>query len=191
MTNNNDDAPEGGRVLLNNKTIWFFGEINVMSTGNFIAALEEADRKAGRIVVNICSGGGWVEGGLAMYDAITCARNQVITVGSGAIYSSAILPFQAGDHRVLYPNARLFFHDMSVTMGSVTAKSALTALKEVDVLYSQYCDLVSKRSKLSPKDISAFCQEETYMVADRALALNLIDEVVSPVIKVPKKSRRK
>ncbi len=174
------DDSEAGRVLLNNKTIWFFGEISVQSTGNFIAALEEADQKKGDIVINICSGGGWVEGGFAMYDAISCAKNRTVTVGTGAIYSSAILPFQAGDTRVLYPNARLFFHDISITMGSVTAKSAAAALKETEVLYDLYCRTVADRSGLSKEKISKFCQEESYLTAGNCEAFNLVDTILMP-----------
>ncbi len=190
-TNNDHDGHEQGGVLYNDKTVWFYGDITVQSASNFAAAMEQADRKPGRITVNICSNGGWVEGGLAMHDAITCAKNEVVTIGSGAVYSSAILPFEAGDIRLLYPSARIFFHDMSISMGGVTAKSAIIALKETEALYTLYCDIVAKRTGLSYKEVHKFCQDETYIDADVALLHRLIDDIIIPQPKFKVRIKKK
>ncbi len=188
--NSHDDNLEQGGVLYNDKILWFYGDITVQSASNFAAAMEQADLKPGRITVNICSNGGWVEGGLAMHDAIICAKNEVVTIGSGAVYSSAILPFEAGDIRVLYPSARIFFHDMSISMGGVTARSATIALKETEELYALYCDIVAKRCGSTRKHVSDWCQDETYINAEKALHHHLADDIIQPRAKFKEKKKK-
>ncbi len=181
------DGHEQSGVLYNNKTVWFYGDINVQSAASFAAAIDEADRKPGDITVNICSNGGWVEGGMAMHDAVACARNKVTTIGTGAVYSSAVLPFEAGASRILMPSARLFLHDMSISMGGVTARSASTALKETEELYDLYCDIIAQRCGMNRKNVSNFCQDETYFNAQKALQYRLIDGIMGPQPKGKKK----
>ena len=84
---------EFAKVLQMNKSIFIFGEINVDSTGNFMAAFAEADSTPGPITVHICSPGGWVEGGMAMYDTIRSSNNKVVTIARGTVCSSAVLPY--------------------------------------------------------------------------------------------------
>lgn len=57
------EEDEFGRVVAVRKNLFLFGEINVDSTGQFLAAFDEADSKPGMTKINICSmgrmGGRW------------------------------------------------------------------------------------------------------------------------------------
>ena len=137
----NDDCPghenreEEANVNLINKDIFIFGEINNRSVGMFLMAFAQADMVPGIIRVFICSAGGWVEGGLAMYDTIKSAQNDVITIASGVVYSAAVLPFSAGDLRVMQKNTKLFLHPFSLTVEDATIKTIDMTSKETKELF--------------------------------------------------------
>lgn len=190
-----ESGDEQSQVFAAHKNIYLFGEINAMSAGGFLHALHEADSRPGPITVYICSMGGWVEGGVAMYDAIRSSKNQIVTVGTGAVFSAAVLPFLAGDIRVLQPSARLMLHDMSVGMGEASLKQVRSVVSATNKMYDLYCHYVSSRSKLTAKQVNEFCQAETYVNAKECLKYGLTDVVekennkklVPPYGKVKKK----
>jgi ATP-dependent protease ClpP protease subunit len=169
---------EAGEVLKVHKTLFIFGEINPMSVGHFMAAFKDADSKPGRINVYICSNGGWVEGGLVMHDIIRSSINQVFTFACGAVYSSAVLPFEAGDNRFIFPSSMLFFHDMSVSIPESHRKTITSVNKQTDFLYDLYCEYIADRAKIAPKQIDKLCMEETYLNSKECLDFNLVDTVI-------------
>lgn len=175
-----EEADDSGKILLQNKSIYLFGEITPNSTGNFIAALKEIDSKPGVITVNICSAGGWVEGGMVMYDVIKSSKNKVITVGCGAVYSSAIMPFEAGDFRVMYKSSRLFFHDMSLNIGDAGFRTVRAAVNETSKLYALYCQYISERASMAPERVSELCRRESYISSEDCLTMGLVDKVIGP-----------
>jgi ATP-dependent protease ClpP protease subunit len=184
-TKNNDheectehcDHEHEGDVLSINKAIYVIGEINPSTVGNFLVGLEQADALPGLITVNICSMGGWVEGGFAMYDAIKATQNPVLTVGHGAVYSCAILPFQAGDYREMQRNSRMFFHPMSLSLGQSNLKSMNIVANETKKLYDLYCEVVSKSSGMKPAKVAGLCESETYLSSNECLKMGLCDHV--------------
>lgn len=173
-----DDDDGFGKVIRVNKQLFIFGEINANSVGHFMAMFKEADSTPGYITVNVCSMGGWVEGGLTMWDVIKSSQNEVYTVACGAVYSSAILPFEAGDVRLIYNSSRLFFHDMSVSIPEGTRKTIESITYETNRLYDMYCGYVAERSKLQPKNINQLCVEEKYLDAKECKELGLADIVI-------------
>lgn len=178
MDHIHEEHEEAGKIFLHQKEVYVIGEINPNSTGNFLAAFKEADSRPGKITVNICSSGGWVEGGMAMHDAIKMSRNPVVTVNCGAVYSSAVLPFQAGDLRLMFPSSRLFFHDMSLGIGDATLKTVKSVVSETNRLYKLYCDYVALRVGCSPKFIDSLCQKESYLSATQCISLRLTDDML-------------
>lgn len=192
------DHDDFSKVLTVRKNIYLFGEINVNSTGNFLAALQEADSKPGLISVSICSGGGWVEGGLAMFDAIRSSKNEILTVACGAVYSAAVLPFQAGDIRGMHRSARLFFHPISLGIGEASLNALNAVTKETERLYQLYCDHVAERSGLPSRKVGHLCEVESYLDINDCAALGLTDIIyeyndnkyVEPQMKPRKKLKR-
>ncbi len=173
-----DSEEDFSKVLLSGKTLFLFGEINPNSTGNFLAAFQEADSKPGLIKINICSQGGWVEGGMCMYDTIRSSKNKVLTIACGAVYSSAVLPFEAGDIRAMQKSSRLFLHDMSITMMDATLKTVKSVTSETQRLYKLYCNYISERTGLSLVRVDAMLQEDTYLSSEDCLELGFTDAVI-------------
>lgn len=193
MTKYNDDNDDNevNHVATIRKNIFLFGEINVESTGNLLVAFQEADAKPGNIKLNICSAGGWVEGGLCMYDLIRSTNNKVITIACGAVYSSALLPFQAGDLRVMQKSARLFLHDMSLSIGQASLNTVKSVSNETSRLYKLYCENIAERSGLSFNVVDKMCKGETYLSSEECLKMGLCDLIISYKNKEPKQQALK
>lgn len=173
-----DSEDEASLVLSNKKNIYLVGEINPMSTGSFLAALQEADSTPGLIKINISSNGGWVEGGMSMFDAILTTKNKVMTIGCGAVYSAAVLPFEAGDLRLMQESTRLFFHDMILSIGDATLSNVSMNTAECTKMLELMTGYIAKRAEMKPAKVLDMCKRETYVNAPEALALDLCDGVI-------------
>jgi ATP-dependent Clp protease, protease subunit len=173
-----EDAPEQGQVIAVPKNIFIFGEINQSTVGNFLVAFRQADSKPGPITIHICSMGGWVEGGFAILDVIKSSKNLVTTVASGAIYSIAALIFSAGDSRIIYPSARMFFHPISFNSGHVNLNQVKVIAAETQRLSDLYCEFIANRSGLPLNMVQEMCNNETYLSAEECLANNLADGII-------------
>ena len=185
-----DDA----KVFLNKKVVYFGGNVTQTSSLNFIAALREADSKPGMITVVMTSDGGWVEGGMTMHDAVRSVRNEVLMVGAGAVHSAAVLPFEAGDYRMMYPSTRMLLHDFSMNIHDSTLTNLETFHNELKDLFKIYCAYVSQRSNLTEEHVKGLMKKETYLSATTAKELNLIDAIIPPFPKgqtIAKKTKRK
>ena len=174
-----DEEPEISKVIQLNKDIYLFGEINANTTGSFLAAFRQADSTPGLITVYICSSGGWVEGGTAMYDIIKSSKNKVKTVACATVCSSAILPYVAGDLRVTYPSVRFFLHEMSLGLGGETKLGIIkTVSNETSKLYKLYCEYVATETKLDKEFVEKLCYSDTYLSSDEALKLGFAHDII-------------
>lgn len=174
-----DDHDEHfARVVSLDKTIFLFGEINPDSACAFLSALAAVDSTPGVVTVNVCSGGGWVEGGFLMYDAIRSTKNLVQTVASGAVYSAAVLPFMAGDLRLSYPSSAFLLHPMSLEVGGGTLGVVRSAVVETARMHKMYCDYISARSKMTSEAVALFCNRDTYLTAADAHAKGMVHKLI-------------
>jgi ATP-dependent Clp protease, protease subunit len=175
-----EEEPSRGQVLSNGKKMYIFGEINPDITGSFIVNFKNADssKEGGPIIIHVCSSGGWVEGGLCMYDMIKSAQNQVITVGCGAVYSAAVLPFEAGDVRLMYKSARLLLHDMSMNLGEIKLNAIKNVAKETGRVYDLSLAYLAKRTGLKYKELHDLCQNDTFLNASECVKYGLVDKII-------------
>lgn len=164
--------------MLQNKVLYFFGGIDPKSAGAFIAAFMEADAMEGLITVFFSSGGGEVQSAMAMYDAIKCSRNQVLSVAVGEVASAAVLPFLAADARLMLPNSKLFLHE---TQAFFTKESGF---KPADLVrasdhgndtFLKYCSMVKENTYVSQKDAIDMCKRETTLYPVEACKLGFAE----------------
>jgi ATP-dependent Clp protease protease subunit len=159
-------------------TIYFFGEINDKSSKEFMQELAMADSMNSMITVIINSGGGDVDAAIACYDSIKSTRNTVLTVGSGLVASAAILPFLAGDVRLMQMNCRMFFHEVRAGQegkDGFTSREMTKLTKETEAVESVYYRIVSECSDLKVSTVEALCQKETYVDIEEALKHGFIE----------------
>lgn len=153
-------------------------EIDADVVKDFLETFAELDSTKGPIEVRICSPGGWVEGGFAMYDTMRLARNKVTTVGVGIVGSMGVLLLQGGDERLMTENSTLYLHPMQMaTEGSI--RTVARQVGDCARHAQRYEGVIAARSKQELESISLLCKEDTYMPAQTAVDLRLADRILT------------
>lgn len=160
------------------RVIPLIGDFDEELFSNFLEAFHEADSKRGDIVINIHSGGGSVDVGIALHDVIRTSHNKVITVGLGAVSSMAVLVLAAGDYRLVTEGTTLLIHDGTVNLKNSLLK-AKDHLQEQIRLHNWYADRLAERSRLSAAEWRAKMEaSEWFLDANGAVGTGLVDEII-------------
>jgi ATP-dependent Clp protease protease subunit len=126
-------------------------------------------------------GGSCIEG-FALYDCLrelSSAGNKITTVSYGYAASMAALLLQAGDVRIMGHASYIMLHELSSWVHGPLSDIE-DDLKVTKKFWQRYLELVSRRSKLSVKEIENRCKKvDWWLNADEALELGFIDEIGS------------
>jgi ATP-dependent protease ClpP protease subunit len=162
---------------MRDKKIVMTGDIDDKTLANFTTVFKEFDAKPCNLQVMICSGGGEVDAGCGMYELMRSSNNPLTTFGYGLVGSMAVLLFEAGDLRVATEGTTFLLHDGSVR-ASGTLLDVKIHLEEMLRNHNWYADQIAHRCKLPFKKVLELTQKETYLTAQEALNLKLVDEIV-------------
>jgi len=126
------------------------------------------------------SPGGNIFDGFHLYDAIIGLRakgHNVTTIGQGMAASMAGVLLQAGDTRVLTPQAALLIHEASFwAIGSYGQVKDEVEL--VEKLQDRILTIFADRSHLTKRQIAArWKRKDWWMLADEALRHGFVDEI--------------
>lgn len=172
-----------GSVDFKRRRIYLHGEIETATATKLITNLHILDETDASIRVHMFSVGGDVAAGLAIYDALRCAKSRVIIEAGGEVASMATIVLQAGDERVLYPETRVMIHNVYVEMnGLQRMDSSYFAVyaREICELSRRYYRILAEHTGQSERRLRSMCQRETYLSAQEALALGFADSIVAP-----------
>lgn len=180
-------------VNFDRRTIYIMGEADPELAHRVIIALEALDKEPGEIRVFLNSEGGNEEDGYAIYDALTMCVNPVRIEGYGNVCSIAAAIFQAGDVRLLSPNATFMIHN-----GTVGGEETMQQNQVIDLAdqlrknNQKYYDILSAASQQPQDVIETWCREEKYFTAEEAVQAGFADQVIVPLkTKGPIKKKRK
>jgi ATP-dependent Clp endopeptidase proteolytic subunit ClpP len=124
-------------------------------------------------------GGGIIEG-FALFDQIIWLRNnghKVTTIGQGMAASMAGVLLQAGDVRIMSPQASLLIHEASFMTGGSFGQVE-DQVKFVKKLQERILDIFADRSKLSKTQIrKRWTRTNWWLDANEALELGFVDDV--------------
>jgi ATP-dependent Clp endopeptidase proteolytic subunit ClpP len=120
-----------------------------------------------RICIYINSGGGEVETGMSIYDAILNVTIPVDTYVTGRAASMAGVIFQAGRKRFMAEYAQLMLHNPSGTSNE----------KQIEAAKKSLVKMLSRHG-ISEKKISTLMDDESWILADKCKPLGLCDEVI-------------
>lgn len=159
----------------------FLADVTEEHVGECIETLSEwAGRNTRPVTLRICSSGGDVLAGLALYDFLTALRRrriEVRTVALGWAASMAAVILQAGTVRLAGPNAHLVIHEVSFSRAGKTADQK-DHMRFVESLQRQVRAILSSRSELSEKDVEARWKRVDWCITARqAKRLGLVDEI--------------
>ena len=132
------------------------------------------------ILIHMCTIGGEIRYGMAIYDAIhECSCPVTIRAYAHARSMSSII-IQAADHRQMLPNCQYMIHEGHMYIDD-TVKGAKSYIEISDKDEQRMIDIYVERSSLKAKQIQDKMdrKQEWYMSAEEALELGLIDEIYS------------
>lgn len=175
----NATAAEG--EALQKRKILFYEGFNSRSVKDLTAKLMYLDRKNHKdIYLYINSPGGYVTDFLAIYDIIQNLHSRVVTIAVGQAASAGAFLLMSGTPkcRAALKHARIMFHQPSGGFFG-TAEESKTQVAELDRLKEILISLMMKHStkKLSRKKVLSILNKDTYLDADQAKKLGLIDIV--------------
>jgi ATP-dependent protease ClpP protease subunit len=135
--------------------------------------------------LEIASGGGDIIASFAGYNTLVNLPVTVTTHNAGAVDSSALMLFLAGEKRTASRMSRFFFHQIQ---WSFSAQGSLTAgmIEDAGKWLSAYEDLMAEciadETNISKDDAMKMMREGTSVSPEEAETLGLIDEIkASPV----------
>lgn len=124
-------------------------------------------------------GGGIIEG-FALFDQITWLRasgHEVTTIGQGMAASMAGVLLQAGDVRIMSPQASLLIHEASFMTGGSFGQVE-DQVEFVKKLQDRILAIFADRSRLSKGQIkNRWRRKNWWLDAEEALQLGFVDEV--------------
>lgn len=146
-----------------------------IQAADFKRQLAQVDAKT--IHVRINSPGGSVFDGIAIYNALREHPAKVITHVDSLAASIASVIALAGDEVRIAKNAYMMIHDpWTLTIGNAEQLRKDAGL--LDKFGQTILGVYTARSSEKPADIEQLMHDETWLTADEALELGLVDEVV-------------
>jgi ATP-dependent Clp protease, protease subunit len=150
---------------------WFGG----VTAADFRDALAVAEGRPLDLYIN--SPGGSVNDGVAMFNMLSDYPGRVHSYVIGEAASIASVIPQAADKVFARANTRIMIHDPWVIDGGNAADKRKMA-DLLDMVKDQILDTYLVRATASRKELSDMMARETWLNADQALAVGLVDEVL-------------
>lgn len=161
---------------------YFHGAVNSISSSDCIESVGFWTRKrpGSDITIIFNSPGGGVFEGLALYDFIKDIRargHKVTTKSVGMAASMGGILLQAGEERVMGPNAYMLIHEVSAgTMGKVSEME--DALEFSNRLQEKLLSILAERSSMTAAQIKRkWKKKDWWLDAQEALELGFIDRI--------------
>lgn len=141
---------------------------------DFVAQLSEYSGQD--IVISMNSEGGAVDQGLQIYNALMAHEGHVTVHVNVLAASIASVIMSAADKVVMNSNAKVMVHRAwTVAMGNT--KDFQTMANLLDMLDQDIAAVYAERSGKDAEEWLVLMDNETYMTAEHALEMGIIDEV--------------
>lgn len=186
--------PGGGRgmdlysYLLDKDIIMVWGQVDENMAQDFISRLKYLELKNQgsnkEIEVMINSPGGSVIDGYAMFNAMMQSPLKIRTTVYGMAASMGAFLLNAGDKRSALPESRIMIHQVSAgTQGKGTDMDE--SLTETLKIKTRLTQLMTARAQEANPDLTFkrmwdLMERDTWLNANKAKELGLVDEVVMP-----------
>lgn len=131
------------------------------------------------ITIKMNNPGGDIYHGLAIYDAIKACQNDVRIIAYGYVMSMGSVIFQAADHRIMSPNARMMIHygRGSADGHMLDVYKQADELKELDKIINEiYLKRIKEvKPRFTMKQLEDKMKFDWYLGAKEAISLGLCD----------------
>ena len=173
-----------------NRTIYFFDLIESNSACEAIKILDKLENENKKdIEFILCSDGGSVYDGLALYDRIRRSCCNINMTGTGLVASMAVIVFLGGDYRCMSENCVILNHQSSDNLAG-TASDLEIGVKETLRLNNRTIEIISDHTRLTEKQIISDIQKgDDYIHPERALNDGFVHKILKNQ-KVVRKRRK-
>lgn len=158
-------------VLVNNEIV-LYGTVGDDFFGEGFTAvdvLKALPRVQGDLVVRINSGGGIVDDGVAIYNAIKLRAGKKTVYIDGVAASAASLIAMAGDEIIMRLGSTMMIHDPS-TIAFGNAAEMKKIVEALDVTAKAMAEIYAAKTGRDMDTIRAEMREEIWLTADQAIA---------------------
>lgn len=174
---------QDNNIYIPSRTITITGEVDADMYLNVIKNLHALDQTDGTVTIYLNSEGGSVVDGLAIYDAIRAMKNYVRIYVWGEASSAASFILQAGDERVVAPNAHIMVHYGTETLGPDNPQSVERWAKRnkelAEVMENIYLEKIKeKKPRFTKKKLTDMLTFDTILSGKQAVELGLADKVL-------------
>jgi len=159
-----------------------FGGVSAPTFQRQLDSLKDAKE----ITVHVNSPGGFIDDGMAMYNALSRHSAKIITNVVGQAASSASFIVQAGDERRMGESTTMFLHRaLGLTYGNDEDHEKMAAYLKQNT--EAIANVYARRSGRRADSFLKMMSEDTQLTAAQALDAKLIDAIV-PLKKTPSNS---
>ena len=138
--------------------------------------------RCSEIRISLNTYGGTVTDGFEIVDMVrewNARRDVKISmIGAGAVYSMGVPIIQAAFRRYSYPNAEYLIHPVSAVLYG-TREQIEDELISVKNSEASIVSIIAARSVMSAEDVSEMMRHDSFLTAEKALELGLVDEIIS------------
>lgn len=132
------------------------------------------------IEIHMSSGGGDLYQALRLYDAIQAAPCQIKFFGSGEIMSAATFIMAGCDERNVDPNTSVMIHGVQGESNGATLPDIEIDIEESKRLGRRMLQILADNSRMPIEFYEDLSQRDTFLTAEEAQLLGLVDKVNEP-----------
>jgi ATP-dependent Clp protease, protease subunit len=157
--------------------------VNAAMAERIIKALHLLDQKQEPITILMNNPGGDWYHGMAIYDAIKGCQSEVTIKATGYVMSMGAVIFQAADHRLMTPNAKLMIHYGTAGSHETHSKIFQKWAKEYEKVDQQQEDLLlekirEKHPTFKREELEKLLNYDAILTAKEAVNLGLADDIL-------------
>ena len=173
------------QYALSHNTVNIFGPIDDEMAQSVISQLQYLeDNGAEEITLQICSPGGSVSAGLAIYDTMNYIKARVVTVGIGMCASMGAFLLSAGSkgYRKATQNCEILIHQpLGGAQGQ--ASDIIIAADHIKRTRERINRILAENTEQPIENIEKDTDRDKIMTSTEALEYGLIDEVIPSINK--------
>lgn len=166
------------RVILIDNTITSQTAVDFYKSVRFLAKSDEP------IKVVICSGGGEVIAGQAIYDLMQGVKNEVHTycIGRAASMAAVLLAAGTKGHRYILPHSEVMIHEVLIGGGVGGSATSISKISEsINKTRDVMNGILAKHTGKTIEEINEATSFDNYMTAQQAVEFGICDKITDNV----------
>ena len=166
------------RIILIDNTITSQTAVDFYKSVRFLAKSDEP------IKVVICSGGGEVISGQAIYDLMQGVKNEVHTycIGRAASMAAVLLAAGTKGHRYILPHSEVMIHEVLIGGGVGGSATSISKISEsINKTRDVMNGILAKHTGKTIEEINEATSFDNYMTAEQAVEFGICDKITDNV----------